>query len=143
MIEAQAQQSSCANRYRVVYYDRAFLDAAHTEDRELRLIDDRHADQSTEDTRVCDRECAALHFIWFETLGSRSLAQVVHCSRDSEKRLFIGVSNHGNDQTPVQRNRDPRVHRSGKLHRAGDRDRQRRTFILGVGHGNGDLGNEA
>ena len=48
MVEAQRQIRHRADRNRIVDDDRALLDRADAEDRDLRLVDDRHAELGAE-----------------------------------------------------------------------------------------------
>src|SRR5271165_838278 len=49
-------------------------DAAHAHDRDLRLVDDRHAEFGAENARVGDGERAALHLVRLELLAAGTIS---------------------------------------------------------------------
>src|SRR3954462_10128933 len=70
VIEPERQVRHGPNRNRIVDDDRAFLDCAHTENRDLGLVDDRHPELRAKLAGISDREGAALHFLRLELLAS-------------------------------------------------------------------------
>ena len=68
VIVAERQVRHRPDRDRVVDDDRTLLDVADAEDRDLRLVDDRHPEQRAEHARIGDRERAAGHFVGLELL---------------------------------------------------------------------------
>ena len=93
---------------RVVDDDRALLDGADAEDRDLRLVDQRQAVERAEDARVRDREGAALHFVGIQLLRPRAGGEVVDRPAQAEQVLLVGVADHRHDQPVVERDRDAR-----------------------------------
>src|SRR5213083_1470124 len=63
MIEGKAEVSHGTDRDRVINNNRALLHGPDAEDRDLRLMDDRRAEQAPRAAVVGDRKRAALHFI--------------------------------------------------------------------------------
>ena len=59
----------------------ALLDRADTEDGDLRLIDDRQAEERAEDPRIRDRERPALHFFGIQLLAARATREIVNRAR--------------------------------------------------------------
>src|SRR5947209_7337073 len=71
MIEAEREIRHMAYGYVILTIGcgqnhRPFFNLAHAKDRNLRLIDDRRAEQSAEDAGIRNRECAAGNFIGLE-----------------------------------------------------------------------------
>src|SRR5690606_22037078 len=74
------------------------LDATDTEDRHLRLINDREADDGAEDARVGNGEGATLHLLRCQLLPPSSLRQVIDPIRHAHQRQLIGSLHHGHDE---------------------------------------------
>ena len=85
------------------------VQAADAEDRRLRLSDDRHSELLAEDARVGQRKCAARDLIRRELLVARALGKIHNRARNAEEVLLLGLLDHRNDQSPVQRDRDADV----------------------------------
>ena len=76
----------------VVQNDRPLLDRADADDGDLRLADDRHAEQRAEHAGVRDRERSALHVLRLELLLARARGEsamaLLMSSRLSESAFF-------------------------------------------------------
>src|SRR5437763_14507993 len=98
MIEAECEISHAANGDIVFTVSRgknfrALFDLANAENRNLRLIDDRRAEQSSEYARVGDGESAARNFIRFQLLSSRALGEIVRGARRAgDREVVVGLS---------------------------------------------------
>src|SRR5438128_3550153 len=82
MIEAEREVRQVANRYVIFTIGRRensgpFFDLAHTEDRYLRLVDDRGAEESTEHTGISNRERAAANLVRLELFCARAIGEIV------------------------------------------------------------------
>ena len=84
-------------------------DPADAHDRDLRLVDDRHAELGAEDSRVGDGEGATLDFVGLELLGASALAEIADGALQSDKAALLGVLDHGHDQSPVEGDGDAEV----------------------------------
>ena len=71
--------------------DRPLLDRADAEDRDLRLRDDRRAEERAEDARVRHGEGAALDLLGLQPLRPRPLREVLRGAREAQDRLLVGV----------------------------------------------------
>ena len=69
VVVAERQVRHRPDRDRVVDDDGPLLDGADAENRDLRLVDDRHAEQRAEHAGVRDRERAAGHLVGLELLA--------------------------------------------------------------------------
>src|SRR5205823_14404368 len=82
MIETRSEVSHVADRD-VVFAIwsrknfRALFDSADAEDRYLRLIDNRRAEQTAKHTGIRDRKRAAGDFVRLELFGARSIGEIV------------------------------------------------------------------
>jgi hypothetical protein len=81
-----------ADRDRIVDDHGAFLNRADTEDGDLRLTDDRHAEQCTEHAGVRDRERPALHVLGLQLLGAGAVGEVVDRAGETEDVLLVGAA---------------------------------------------------
>src|ERR1041385_9247507 len=68
---------------RTCQHFRAFLDRSDPEYRDLRLIDDRWAQQRAKNSRIGDGERSFLHFFRCELLRASACSEIVQCASDS------------------------------------------------------------
>ena len=87
----------------------ALLDGADAEDRQLRLVDDRHPELGAEGARVGDREGAAVHLLVLELLGAGARGEVDDAAAQVEQVALLGAMDHRHDQAPVERDGDAEV----------------------------------
>ena len=80
----------------------SLFDRADAEDRDLRLIYDRRSIKTTENTGIRDGKCSALHLVRFEAFCPGTVRKVVCCDGELRQRKSIGVSDHRNDQAPIE-----------------------------------------
>src|SRR6476620_8308337 len=99
VVERETQVPHRSDRNRLVYYDSTLLDSAHSEDGNLRLINNRGAEQAAEAAMVRNRECPALHLIGAELLGSRAFGQIRDFFPQLCEPLAIGMPHHRNEQS--------------------------------------------
>src|SRR5262249_55844807 len=92
-----------------LYHDRALLDAADAEDRDLRLIDQRQPVHGAEDAGIRDREGAALDLVGVELLRSRARREVLDRAAQADEILLVRIPDHGDDEPLVERDRDAEV----------------------------------
>ncbi len=109
MIERQGEKCHRANRNHVVNNRNALLDCARAENSNLRLIDDGSTDESSEHTKVRNRECPSLNIIGQQLLVTCPGRKVVHRARKSEKVFLFRILDDGNDQAIVRCNRKSKV----------------------------------
>ena len=76
---------------------------------DLRLVDDRRADERAEHARVGDRERPVLDFVRIEPLGARAIGEIVERARETGEREVVGVLDDGDDEPPVERDGDADV----------------------------------
>src|SRR5262245_6613038 len=76
MVEREAEIPHRSDRNRVVDDDGTFLNRADPENGNLRLMNDRGAEQAAEATMIGDGECSALDLIGAEFLGPRPFGQI-------------------------------------------------------------------
>ena len=75
----------------------------------LRLRDDRRAELLAEDAGVGEGEGAAGDIVWSELLVAGAVGEVDDGARDAEEGLVLGLLDDGDDQAPLQRDRDADV----------------------------------
>ena len=109
VVVAERQIPHRPDRDRIVDHDGTFLDVADAEDRHLRLVDDRHAEQRAEHAGIRDGERAAADFVRLELLRARARRQIRDRAAQAEQVLFVRVLDDGDDQPPVERDRDAEV----------------------------------
>ena len=109
MIVPKCQIRHRPDRNRIIDDNGALLDVADAEDRHLRLVDDRHAEERAEHAWIGDREGAAGYFVGLQLLGAGSVRQIGDRPREAEQVPLVGVFHHRHDQSPVQRDRDADV----------------------------------
>src|SRR5207247_9566103 len=81
----------------------ALFDLAHAQNRDLRLVDDRRAEQSSEDARVSNGESTAGNFIRFQLLGSRAIGEIVRRPRQAGDGTIVGPLDYRHNQAPIER----------------------------------------
>src|ERR1700722_1284211 len=109
MVVGQGQIDHRANRDGVVDHYRTLLDGAKAQDSDVRLVDDRQAEQAAKYAGVGDGEGAFGNFFGFQFLGTGTLGQVVHRARDAQEIFLFGVLDDWNDQAPIKRDGDADV----------------------------------
>ena len=82
VVEAQGEVGHRADGQKIVAVRRGhhfgpLLDDADAEDGDLRLVDDRRPEESTEDAWIGNRKRPARHFVGLELLGAGAVRQVV------------------------------------------------------------------
>ena len=95
----------------VVHDDRARVDAADGENRDLRLTDDRQAEQTAENAGIRDRERAALHVFRSQLLRARAARQIMNRAAESGEIETFRAVNHGHDQPLIERHGDAEIDR--------------------------------
>src|SRR6516225_1170993 len=93
----------------VGHNDGLFDDSTDAHDRDLRLIEDGHAEFGSEDAGVRDGEGSALNLFGLELLGAGALAEIGDGALQADEATLLGVLDHGDDQPPVKSNRDAQV----------------------------------
>src|SRR5450755_734508 len=116
MVVADAEVHHGANGDRIVAvlvgeHYRLLDDSADAQDRNLRLVDDRHAELGAEDSRVGDGERATLHLVGLELFGTGALAKIGDGALQADETALLGVLDHGHDQSPVESDRDAEIDR--------------------------------
>ena len=109
MVVAERQVRHRPDRDRVVDDDRPLLDRADAENRDLRLVDDRHPELRAELPGVGDGERAAVHFFGLELLRARAIGDVGDRAAQAEQVLLVGVLDDRHDQAALERDRDAEV----------------------------------
>ena len=109
VVEREAQVPHWSDRNRLVDHDSTLLDSAHSEDANLRLVNNRSAEQAAEAAMVGDRERPGLHLIGAELLGSRTFGQIRDLFRQLREALAIGMPYYRNKQSLFQRSGDPDI----------------------------------
>ena len=110
VVVAEREVPHRSDRDRVVDHDGALLDVADAENGHLRLVDDRHPEERPEDAGVRDRERAAADFVRLELLRARARREIRDRAAQAEQVLLVGILDDGDDQSPVERDRDAEVH---------------------------------
>ena len=87
----------------IVDNHRPFLDRADAKDGNLRLMNDRGAEQAAESAVVRDCECPSLDLLGIQILGPGPLSQVCHFFGELQESLSIRVSHHRHQEPIVQR----------------------------------------
>ncbi len=98
VIVAERQVHHGTDDHLSVHGDRAFLDAVKAEDAHLGRIEDRGAEQRTEDAAVGDGKGTAAQIFQGEGPILRSLGKVADLSLDLGKGHATGVAQHRHDQ---------------------------------------------
>src|ERR1700729_1959900 len=83
-------------------YRRLFKQAAHTQNRGLRLIDDRGAELFAENAWICNCKSSRSDFFRLQFLRPGSLRQVNDGARNAQETLVFRLPDDGDDQTPIQ-----------------------------------------
>src|SRR5262245_40538563 len=79
------------------------MNSADSQDRYLRLIDDRRGRISAEQAEVGDRKCAARDFIGFQLFVSRPAGEVLRGASEPENAQSIRLFNDRDNQAPIER----------------------------------------
>src|SRR5271163_452407 len=90
-----------ADRDRIINHNRALLDRAQPENRDVRLVDYRKAEEAAEGAGVRNRKRALGYFLGLQFLRARAFRQVVERTGDAEEVLLFGVLDHRDDQSPI------------------------------------------
>src|SRR5438093_9261848 len=106
VVIAERQVGHRSNGDGIVDHNWTLFNRTHTENRDLRLIDDRHAEQRTKDTGIGNREGAASHFIRLHLLRSSASSQVRDGSAEAEQVLLVSLLYDGDDQAPIESHSD-------------------------------------
>ncbi len=85
-------------------------DAADAHDCRVRLIDDRQAEDRAELAGVGNGEGRAFDFFRLELFVAGALAEVGDAALQAQEVQFVGVLEHGDDQSPVERDRDADIY---------------------------------
>ena len=88
---------------------RGLGNSADTQNRRVRLIDDGQSEYSAELARIGDGEGRAFHLFGLEFLAACALTQIADAALQAEEIQFVGILQHRNDQTPIERNRDAEI----------------------------------
>src|SRR5262245_6721825 len=88
MLERQRQHNVRPNLNRIVDHDGAFLDSAHSHDRELRLIDNGRADDGAILSRICNRKRSVLYVVRCELFVPSPFPNIIDCLCESEQILL-------------------------------------------------------
>src|ERR1019366_677008 len=83
--------------------------AADTQNRGLRLVDDRGAELFAEDTRIGEGERTAARLIRSQLLIASAVRQVDDGARHSEEVTLLALLDDRDDQAPIQRDGDANV----------------------------------
>ena len=77
-----------ANRDCLIDHDGAFLNRSHTENGDLRLMNDRRAEETAESAMVCNRERTALHFLRVQFLRPCTFGEIGHFVAQLRSAVF-------------------------------------------------------
>src|ERR1700741_3609867 len=91
MVVSERQIGHRPDPDRIVDDDGALLDRADTEDRDLRLVDDRHPELRAEHARIRDRERAAGHVVRLELLAARPGRKIGDRAAEAEQVPLVRV----------------------------------------------------
>src|SRR6185437_8346203 len=87
--------------------DRRFLEqAAHAQNRRLRLVDDWRSELLAKNPRICNGEGARTNFIRLQLLAPRALREIGNRPRNAQEILLLGLLDYRNNESPVQRDCD-------------------------------------
>src|SRR6185437_7727320 len=87
--------------------DRRFLEqAAHAQNRRLRLVDDWRSELLAKNPRVFNGEGARTNFIRLQLLAPRALREIGNRPRNAQEILLLGLLDYRNNESPVQRDCD-------------------------------------
>ena len=98
MIKAEREIRHAANSDIVFTISRgkhfgALFDLTHTENSDLRLVDNRRAEQSAEYARVGDGESAARNFIRLQLFRTRAIGEIVRGPRQAgDRKIFTFIN---------------------------------------------------
>src|SRR6266508_5630639 len=90
-------------------HHRALGDPMHTEDPDLRRIDQRRDEEARELPRARDRERAAAKLLRCEPAVARGVGEALDLGVELLERARIAVAHHRDDEALVRRDRDPDV----------------------------------
>src|SRR5438034_897031 len=99
VIKSEGKVNHGANGDGIVYYHRSFFDAPHSQDCDLRLIDDRSAEEGTVDPGIGHRNGPVLHVLRLQFLRARPLCQVVNCQHQPGEGLEMRIFYDRHDQS--------------------------------------------
>src|SRR5271165_1555391 len=91
-------------------YQRGLGDSADAHDGRIRLVDDGQAEHGSELAGVGDGEGRAFHVFGLQLFAAGALAEVGDAALQSEEIHLVGVLEDGNDQSPVERDRNADVY---------------------------------
>ena len=102
VIETEGEEPHRPDRNGIVDHDGALLDGADTEDRDLRLVDDRQAELRAEPAGVGDREGTVFHLVRLELLGPRAVGEIGDCAAQPEQVLLVRRLHDRDNQAPLE-----------------------------------------
>ena len=83
--------------------------AAHSEDRDLRRVDDRGERADAEHAEIRDREGAVMQIVGLQRSPPRSVGEPPRVRGDLDERLPVGIEHDGHEQRVVRGNGDADV----------------------------------
>src|SRR5580658_3645967 len=98
-----------ANCDGVIYHYRSLIHSSDAQDGNLRLIDDRRADQAAEAAEIGDGERSAHHFIGLQLARTGARCQIYDGTLQAEHVLLIRGANYGDDETVFESHRNADV----------------------------------
>ena len=110
MVVAERQIGHRPDRNRIVDDDGPLLDVADAENRDLRLVDDRHAEQRAEHAGFVIVNVPPDTSSGLSCLLARAGGEIGDRAAQAEQILLVGVLDDRDDQAPVERDGDADVH---------------------------------
>ncbi len=109
VVERQAEVAHRPNGDRIIDDDGSFLNRADTQDCDLRLMDDRGAEQAAKSTMIRNRERSSLNLFGAQFLGPRSFCKIHDFFRQLGQSFSIGMPDHRYQQSVIERRGDTDV----------------------------------
>ena len=110
MVESESQIHHGADGDGIIDHDCFFGDGAQAENSHLRLVDDGCREKATEAAEVGKREGATRDFLRLQLFGAGAIGQIDHLPLQAGDVEFVGVADHGNDESTIERDGDTQVH---------------------------------
>lgn len=106
VVERQAKIPHRSNGDRIVDDDGSFLNCADTQNGDLRLMDDRGAEQAAESAMIRDRERSILNLFGDQLLGPGSFRKIRNFFGQLGQSFSIGISHHRHQESVFERRGD-------------------------------------
>src|SRR5215208_1572049 len=75
----------------------------------MRLADDRRTEEPAEYTRIRDRKRSAGDFVRAKFFRPCTISKIIRRECKSGERQRVGLLDHRNDQSPIERHRHPEI----------------------------------